>query len=485
MAIPALQSFVDNVGPRLLSSWLNSVDRILNRYRRTPAEIAAGVLVVNDEYDERHIYRYGDNDEPGTTDMTSAIHAAASVAEQYGGAQIFLPAATIAYDGDLLDAYTEVVVEGVGRGTILKALSSSGRILLDNGTWLRNLVVDPGTVRASSIGVQFGRSTGFKARGSIENVVIKNFEQGILLENCYFVDMLGRNYIQGGTRGIVINPTNGGGGYLTTINIDIMRITDCEYEGIKDYKTSSNKYVINAKRLVVENCCNNLASEAMIDLGPQIACELENVYGESSAATKPTFLRARNGLIKTLYINGANLGVDGGATSCRLEICNGQIISTGASVSTTAGANAHVIMRRMHFSTANTITADTIVYDHCDGTLPTGISANSYAIAGSNPRFAVGSFGSSNIKEIICGNFTENTTALANAATGGATVSVGTGKLADGAVVAVFPRTALPVGINYSAMYVTDNGFAMRYSNPTGSNQSITDTFDYVIFRRE
>lgn len=46
---------------------------------RTSAERAAGVTPTNYQYPEGHVYRYGTNSTPGTTDMTSALQSAALV----------------------------------------------------------------------------------------------------------------------------------------------------------------------------------------------------------------------------------------------------------------------------------------------------------------------------------------------------------------------------------------------------------------------
>ena len=62
-------------------------------YQQTAAEIAAGVTPVNYTYAPGHVYRYGSNTTPGTTDMTSAINAAANVCRQ-GNYTLLLPSDT-------------------------------------------------------------------------------------------------------------------------------------------------------------------------------------------------------------------------------------------------------------------------------------------------------------------------------------------------------------------------------------------------------
>jgi hypothetical protein len=58
-------------------------------YQKTAAETAAGVTIVNIEYPPGNVLRYGTNTVPGTTDMSTAIQAAADTAEN-----VYLPRGT-------------------------------------------------------------------------------------------------------------------------------------------------------------------------------------------------------------------------------------------------------------------------------------------------------------------------------------------------------------------------------------------------------
>lgn len=89
---------------------------------RTAAEISAGVTPVDYRYPELHVYRYGTNTTPGTTDMTDAIHAAVNVAKQRGGGVVQFP------DGDIVAHSDTIGIDGrvridLRRSTLL-ALSS-------------------------------------------------------------------------------------------------------------------------------------------------------------------------------------------------------------------------------------------------------------------------------------------------------------------------------------------------------------------------
>lgn len=60
-------------------------------YARTNAEILASVTPVNTAYVPGHIYRYGVNTVPGTTEMATAVQAAHNQGKQSGGARPYLP----------------------------------------------------------------------------------------------------------------------------------------------------------------------------------------------------------------------------------------------------------------------------------------------------------------------------------------------------------------------------------------------------------
>jgi hypothetical protein len=69
----------------------NTASDTIGYIGRTAAEIAAGVTPANFAYVPGHVYRYGTNTTPGTTDMTAAINTAATVCRQ-GNYTLLLPA---------------------------------------------------------------------------------------------------------------------------------------------------------------------------------------------------------------------------------------------------------------------------------------------------------------------------------------------------------------------------------------------------------
>ncbi len=69
-------------------------------YPATPAE--SGVSIVNTTYPPGHVYRYGTNTIPKTTDMAPAINAAANVCRN-GGYTLLMPMTDILLVNESLD----------------------------------------------------------------------------------------------------------------------------------------------------------------------------------------------------------------------------------------------------------------------------------------------------------------------------------------------------------------------------------------------
>lgn len=73
---PAIDPANDQI---LTQAIFNAYLALSDPYKRTAAEIAAGVTPTNYAYREGHVLRYGTNTTPGTTDMTTAFQNAALV----------------------------------------------------------------------------------------------------------------------------------------------------------------------------------------------------------------------------------------------------------------------------------------------------------------------------------------------------------------------------------------------------------------------
>jgi len=78
---------------------------------RTSAETAAGISPVDFAFAPGHVYRYGANTRPGSTDMTAVINAAAAVCRA-GNHPLQLPGDTM-FVSDSLD-FSRIYVVGLG-----------------------------------------------------------------------------------------------------------------------------------------------------------------------------------------------------------------------------------------------------------------------------------------------------------------------------------------------------------------------------------
>lgn len=108
-----------------VASWSNP-----NFYQdRTASEVSASVTPVNYTYPELHLYRYGTNTTPGTTDLATALQNAILVANAKGGGVVLLPEALIRISSGV-SLYGDVVLKGQGQGaTILGYYGSSTAVV--------------------------------------------------------------------------------------------------------------------------------------------------------------------------------------------------------------------------------------------------------------------------------------------------------------------------------------------------------------------
>jgi hypothetical protein len=97
-------------------------------YPRSAAEITAGVVPVDYRYPVGYVTRYAINSTPGTTDMTYAFTAAASVMAAQGGGTVIIPAGTYGITSVVVTwtGSTSINFAGAGsRATILSKLASA------------------------------------------------------------------------------------------------------------------------------------------------------------------------------------------------------------------------------------------------------------------------------------------------------------------------------------------------------------------------
>lgn len=181
---------------------------------RTLAEITAGITPTNYQYREGVIDRYGTNTSPGTTDMTTAINAAVSVAhaKAVGGEVVFIAGQTYRTTSAIVYPPTSQRIHMYGNGATLLA-----NHIGDGITWLATnenysghsisdlTITGPNGQDFSAVwtstgnGVNMNRDTTTNAvtayNNRLRNVTIQGFKYGINLQaviglsctDCYFL----------------------------------------------------------------------------------------------------------------------------------------------------------------------------------------------------------------------------------------------------------------------------------------------------------
>lgn len=352
-------------------------------YARTAAEVVAGATPVNYQYPELHLYRYGTNTTPGTTDMTSAITTAINVAGQYsslGGTTITLPSGIIAYNGVItLLSFTSLIGNGGSYGgTKLIPLSASARLQPILGCQLKNLWIYDGSTRAGGIGITIGSPTAFRNYITLENVKVEGFETNIFFDNSYFIELKNCE-VKGGTYGITVQPTSGSSlGYVTTISFDKVYIHNCTNYGYKDASpliSTNNRWT----NVVVEQCASGLTTVAQVDFGSNRATSWDGGYIESTTTvgTKPIAIKAKNGYFANLSIDGCEIAfdLDDSSTFVTVENCTISTVNT-YNTQCLAGSNGRLRFRNVNFSDnkPHDLSLDDVIYDQCNGYFPTNVN---------------------------------------------------------------------------------------------------------------
>ncbi len=121
-----------------LASTVAGKGNTLVSFTITSAEQAAGVSIVNAYYPPGHVYRYGTNTTPGTTDMTTALQASINQAKQTNGDDAYWPADTYLLSTITASGSGYNIRTAGGRKTVLKqktgTSSTTGQILIVTGS---------------------------------------------------------------------------------------------------------------------------------------------------------------------------------------------------------------------------------------------------------------------------------------------------------------------------------------------------------------
>ena len=122
----------------IFNAWFAGVDS----YKQTAAEIAASVTPVNYAYPPGHVYRYGTNTTPGTTDMTAALNNSIKAVGSGG---------TVVWPADTYLITSPILAENL-RGLNIQASSGQQGF---NGTRILGQFSSPGKAMLSMVGSLF------------------------------------------------------------------------------------------------------------------------------------------------------------------------------------------------------------------------------------------------------------------------------------------------------------------------------------------
>jgi hypothetical protein len=147
-------------------------------YPRTAAEVAAGVTPTNYYYPPGNVLRYGTNTNPGTTDMTAAIQAAANVAAISGGRVVFQKSSYVCDNTVALSNKSGVEFYGENAVLVLPASPSTAVPYCFDFNACTDIRVT---------GLRFSRSQSTTAGQNHNGVRIRSCQR-IRIENCDFSD---------------------------------------------------------------------------------------------------------------------------------------------------------------------------------------------------------------------------------------------------------------------------------------------------------
>jgi hypothetical protein len=199
----------------------------------------------------------------GSNDDTAEIQAAIDACAAAGGGIVWLGEGTFKIGAASVVMKTNVILRGVGRGTILQlAASTTGDVIKGAGTnaatrtlyaGIEDLVVD-GNKANQSNGVdlqQYGIGWQYTSHSWVRNVWVINTQRtGIfmsgehnLVENCYLtgIGKVGAASSIIGRSGIVFETDGTNAGHNRSIN---NRVMDCLEHGCKIYPTGHNSQII-------------------------------------------------------------------------------------------------------------------------------------------------------------------------------------------------------------------------------------------------
>lgn len=268
--------------------------------------------------------------------------------------------------------------------------TSGVMVQADSNQRYHSIVLDGVSVPVGSIGMQLGRDGNFEAYTTLNSSVVRNFETGLRISNC-FDHALEQVRVEGNTTGIHIDPVafTGDGGYVTTLSLKRMYVTNNAGHGLLDESPVQAKMLYIGDNSVFET--NGDGTRAQIKIKSAQVANIDNVYIEDPSDTA-TGIEMVKGRVANAYFNGFNYGIDFGTGPCNAEIDN-VVFASGlnAPIRANGGALAtYLKMNRVQLTAAPDTNAGHVIYDGCNGTLPAGIPEYSTVHTGTVPKFGVG-----------------------------------------------------------------------------------------------
>lgn len=139
-------------------------------YHRTSAERTAGVTPTNYQYPPGHLYRYGTNTTPGTTDLaTSLTNALAS------NQAVFLPEATTRINSTV-SVPDDKRIFGNGRGSILMKGANGAMLSLGKNAKIQDIYINGNGDNFTGVGVTIPYTAEFEGYQEIDGCTIFDTE---------------------------------------------------------------------------------------------------------------------------------------------------------------------------------------------------------------------------------------------------------------------------------------------------------------------
>lgn len=361
-----------------------------------------------------------------------------------------------------------------GAGNLIKTTSDFG---------LKSLRLDGNGV-ANTTAVIVGNDSAFENDINLKDLWLTDWDVGVELKNCLDI-RLENTRIEGGRLGVHITPVNFGpdGGYITTVKLSQMYVTNNSEEGLLDEAQVKNKMLCIGDNSVFE--LNGDATHPQIKLKEGQVNSLNELYIEDGTDTA-VGIEMRNGYLQNAYINGfGDAGVDFTAFTSSGLLDNIKFADgVGPSVKSTAAGNArYICMRLCEFSTEPSLNGKIVEYQGCTN-MPDGLPDNAHIITGTTPLWGVGTTPAVT-RDIEAWPKTIGGQSIPANSQIRDTLVIGSGRMTeDFTSLVVTAQTQLAVGLTLHCERSNNNNVIIVVSNITTSSVSLVTTNFLVRMER-